>query len=153
MAPQRDIEWKFLHFFVRGTKWGRSKTCRPLTTVCAIKKRMGDGEDVNRPVGNDRNSVVDYDSMWDATRRTASHDISQPATNHNSLENSTPAVSRITCDNICDFAHFVSRNFQKKSAETFTRLSLCGAMLKYTITYFFLQCHSHRALSRLNKTG
>ena len=32
------------------------------------------------------------------------------------------------------------------SAETFTHVSLCGAILKYTtITNFFLRCHSHRA--------
>ena len=41
----------------------------------------------------------------------------------------------------------------RRSAETFTRLSLCGAILKYTtITKFFLRCHSHRAPGGLNES-
>ena len=40
---------------------------------------------------------------------------------------------------------------KRRSAETFTRLSPCGAILRYTIiTNFFLRCHSHRASGGLN---
>ena len=55
-------------------------------------------------------------------------------------------------DKVCDLTHFASRTKKRRSAGTFTRLSLCGAILKYTtITNLFLRCHSHRESHGLNK--
>ena len=41
------------------------------TTVYSIKKRMDDGEGVNRRAGSGRKTVVDRDSLRDAIQRTA----------------------------------------------------------------------------------
>ena len=42
------------------------------TTICAIKKRMDNGEGVNRHAGSGRKTVVDRDSLRDVNRGTAS---------------------------------------------------------------------------------
>ena len=47
------------------SEWGR-KPCRGGWTICAIKKRMNNGEGVNRRAGSGRKTVVDFDSLRNA---------------------------------------------------------------------------------------
>ena len=97
------------------------------TTVYAIRKRMDDGESVNRCADSGQTTVVDRDSWRDVIRSSPSRDTHLRARH----------------------SHFVFRT--KKGRNLHLIISL-GVIFKYTtITYLFLQWHSHRASGGLNK--
>ena len=73
MAPQRENRVNFLCFFMRDTKWEAANLVGvSRTSVYATKKRLDDGEGVNRRAGRGRKTVVDRNSLRDAIRGTAS---------------------------------------------------------------------------------
>ena len=108
---------------------------------------------------------VDLDSFRAASWRTASNGILKAVTLHNSLSTTTCtsvdifAIVHAVLDRVdghsrpTRIATLLNLCPAQRSAETFTRLSLCGAILKYTtITNIFLRCHSHRISGGLSKS-
>ena len=71
MTPQRDNRLNLSALLRTGHKVSRVANLVGVsrTTVFAIKKRMDGGEGVNRRAGNDRKTVVDYDSLWECHSR------------------------------------------------------------------------------------
>ena len=86
MAPQRDNRVEVSALLRAGHKVSEGAKLAGVsrTTVCAIKKSIDDGESVNRRAGSSRKTVVDRDSLRDAIQGTASKDIPQAVTIHNS---------------------------------------------------------------------
>ena len=134
------------------------------TTVYAIKKRMDGGKGVNRRAGSGRKMVEDCDSFRDAIRETASLGMpfERQLAGCHSRDNSLLTTACTSVDAFAivyalldridryarpkRFATLLTFCPARISAETFIRLSLCGAILKYTITTnLSLRCHSHRA--------
>ena len=72
IAPQRDNSGKVSALFRARHKVSEIANLGVFrTTVYAIKKRMGDGEGVNRRASSDRKTVVDCDSLRDAISSSA----------------------------------------------------------------------------------
>lgn len=81
MAAQRDNRLKVSALLQAGHKVSHVANLVGVsrTTVYAIKKRMDDGEGVNRRAGSGRKSVVDHDSLRDAIRRSPRTSMRQHA--------------------------------------------------------------------------
>ena len=128
---------------------------------------MDNGEGVNRRVGSGQQTVVNRDSLRNASRGTASNGIPQVVAIHNSLSTTACtsvdnfAIIHALLNRVVGYANPVKELIAtlltwcpaRRCTETFTRLSFCGAILKYiTITNLFLRCHSHKASFGLNKS-
>ena len=126
---------------------------------------MDGGEVVNRCADSGRKTIVDRDSLLDDIRGAALNGILQGVMSYNSLSTTactfvdtfTIVHELLNCADRCArhpirFVTSLTLCPARRSAETPTRLSLCGAILKYTtITNFFLRCCNHRASGGLRE--
>ena len=99
--------------------------------------------------------------LWDVIRSSPSIGTPQAVMIHNSLSTAactsvdTVAIVYVLLDRVdgCARPTRFLTPLTFCCADMFSRLSLCGAILKYTtITNIFLQYHSHRASGGLNKS-
>ena len=128
-------------------EWGRNP-CRSRTIVYGTKKRINDGEGVNKQADSSRKAVVkrmtsrklslEWHPASDVVPRMASRNLSRPTTVFRPLPDmhvcDSFALTHALFGRVDTPTRFVTSLTlcpARRSAESFTQLSLCGSILKY----------------------